>query len=71
MALNLQFDEIAKSFVGAYYQMFDDTNTRPSLINMYNVSIDVPDGGLSLRRSWRCGEFFYSSPRLTVLVAVS
>lgn len=42
MALNLQFDEIAKSFVGAYYQMFDDTNTRPSLINMYNVSIDVP-----------------------------
>lgn len=38
MALNPQFDEIGKSFVTAYYAMFDDINQRPNLIALYNVS---------------------------------
>lgn len=39
MALNPAYEAIGKSFVEQYYNLFDDANTRPNLINLYNVSI--------------------------------
>lgn len=41
MTLNPQFDQIGKSFVTAYYAMFDDINQRPNLISLYNVSFSM------------------------------
>jgi len=38
MALNPAYEAIGKSFVEQYYALFDDANTRPNLINLYNVS---------------------------------
>lgn len=39
MALvNPEYDQIGRSFVAAYYALFDDPNQRQSLISLYNVS---------------------------------
>lgn len=38
MALNPAYEAIGRGFVQQYYAMFDDPNTRPQLVNMYNVS---------------------------------
>lgn len=38
MALNPQYNEIGKGFVEQYYALFDDPNSRQTLINLYNVS---------------------------------
>ncbi|XP_070507179.1 probable nuclear transport factor 2 [Chironomus tepperi] len=36
MALNPQYVDIGKGFVAQYYALFDDPNSRNSLVNMYN-----------------------------------
>lgn len=38
MALNPQYEEIAKGFVQQYYALFDDPDQRMMLTNLYNVS---------------------------------
>uniref|UniRef100_A0A182MZJ6 NTF2-related export protein n=1 Tax=Anopheles dirus TaxID=7168 RepID=A0A182MZJ6_9DIPT len=39
MALNPQYEEIGKGFVTQYYALFDDSNQRPSLANLYNAEL--------------------------------
>ncbi len=39
MALNPAYEAIGKTFVEQYYALFDDTNQRQNLVNLYNVSI--------------------------------
>lgn len=38
MALNPQYQEIAKGFIQQYYLLFDDPNQRQNLIHLYSVS---------------------------------
>ncbi|XP_053678035.1 probable nuclear transport factor 2 isoform X2 [Anopheles nili] len=39
MALNPQYEEIGKGFVTQYYALFDDSNQRASLANLYNAEL--------------------------------
>uniref|UniRef100_A0A182PF40 NTF2-related export protein n=1 Tax=Anopheles epiroticus TaxID=199890 RepID=A0A182PF40_9DIPT len=39
MAINPQYEEIGKGFVTQYYALFDDSNQRPSLVNLYNAEL--------------------------------
>lgn len=41
MALNPQYEEIGKGFVTQYYALFDDSTQRPTLVNLYNVSVSL------------------------------
>lgn len=41
MALNAQYEDIGKGFVQQYYAMFDDPALRPTLVNLYNVSVQM------------------------------
>lgn len=38
MALNPQYEDIAKTFVQQYYALFDDPNQRINLVHLFNVS---------------------------------
>merc|ERR1712141_663268 len=37
MALNPNYESIGKAFVQQYYALFDDKNSRPNLVNLYNA----------------------------------
>lgn len=37
-SLNLQYEEIGKTFVQQYYTLFDDPDQRANLVHLYNVS---------------------------------
>lgn len=39
MALNPQYEEIGKGFVTQYYALFDDSASRPQLVNLYNAEL--------------------------------
>lgn len=38
MALNPQYEDIAKTFVQQYYALFDDPIQRINLVHLFNVS---------------------------------